>query len=311
MDDSIAPILPPELERPIFEIAALSRPKAIPDLMRVAWRVKHWWGFSVEPLLYRTLVVKASPETTDLFPSCTAETFMQIACTQKVSFLRDSVRNLRVYSLVPEHARTVLSTCTNVKNLHICVRGGPAQHAFPAFDTMPLRHLYCDGLAEFCDVTAFEPFLHPSFHQITHLELDSFAGSLNGLLELPRLTHLALSRTRPINACPQILATLTSLRVLVILCPPAARHHHVLAILAEDPRFVMMMPHAHDWQVGILTGIDYCLRAEQFIAKRMSGEIDREWSAIIAIFTQNNAVSSRARVLLGGWLRASLILRSH
>ncbi|KAJ7126167.1 hypothetical protein C8R44DRAFT_121208 [Mycena epipterygia] len=37
-----APILPPELERQIYEICALSRPVLIPKLMLVAWRAKEW-----------------------------------------------------------------------------------------------------------------------------------------------------------------------------------------------------------------------------------------------------------------------------
>jgi hypothetical protein len=37
--------LPLELQRTIFEIAALSRPTEMLSQMRVAWRVKHWYGF--------------------------------------------------------------------------------------------------------------------------------------------------------------------------------------------------------------------------------------------------------------------------
>jgi hypothetical protein len=37
-----SPILPPELERGIFEICAISRPVSIPNLMLVAQRVKEW-----------------------------------------------------------------------------------------------------------------------------------------------------------------------------------------------------------------------------------------------------------------------------
>jgi hypothetical protein len=37
-----SPILPPELEREIFEICAISRPASIPNLMLVAQRVKEW-----------------------------------------------------------------------------------------------------------------------------------------------------------------------------------------------------------------------------------------------------------------------------
>ncbi|KAJ7622098.1 hypothetical protein FB45DRAFT_121814 [Roridomyces roridus] len=44
----IPPSLPPELERDLFELAAYTRPRSIPKLMLVAWRVKAW----VEPLLY-------------------------------------------------------------------------------------------------------------------------------------------------------------------------------------------------------------------------------------------------------------------
>jgi hypothetical protein len=33
---------PLELEQRIFELAALSRPVCIPNLIRVAWRVKNW-----------------------------------------------------------------------------------------------------------------------------------------------------------------------------------------------------------------------------------------------------------------------------
>ncbi|KAJ6538362.1 hypothetical protein DFH09DRAFT_1398713 [Mycena vulgaris] len=52
-NSSSALTLPPDLERSIFELAALRTHRVtIPKLMRVAWRVKHW----LEPLLYHTLV---------------------------------------------------------------------------------------------------------------------------------------------------------------------------------------------------------------------------------------------------------------
>ncbi|KAJ7095067.1 hypothetical protein C8R44DRAFT_813875 [Mycena epipterygia] len=50
---SIAPRLPPELERLVFESAALSHATDIPNLILVAWRIKNW----VEPLLYRAVLV--------------------------------------------------------------------------------------------------------------------------------------------------------------------------------------------------------------------------------------------------------------
>jgi hypothetical protein len=44
MPDEVPPILSLELERRIFETAALSRPVSIPAMMRVARRVNHWCG---------------------------------------------------------------------------------------------------------------------------------------------------------------------------------------------------------------------------------------------------------------------------
>ncbi|KAJ6463149.1 hypothetical protein C8R47DRAFT_1202082 [Mycena vitilis] len=42
--------------------------------------------------------------------------------------------------------------------------------------------------------------------------------------------------------------------------------------LAEDVRFVSMV--SDDWVMGALAGVDYWTRAEDFIAKRRSGEIN-------------------------------------
>jgi hypothetical protein len=50
MDNSLippcdqVPRLPPDLERTIFELAALSRTNPVLSLMLVARRVKHWYG---------------------------------------------------------------------------------------------------------------------------------------------------------------------------------------------------------------------------------------------------------------------------
>ncbi|KAJ7879703.1 hypothetical protein B0H13DRAFT_1571256, partial [Mycena leptocephala] len=47
------PLLPPELERIIFELAAFVNPASMPSLLLVAPRVKIW----IEPLLYETLII--------------------------------------------------------------------------------------------------------------------------------------------------------------------------------------------------------------------------------------------------------------
>jgi hypothetical protein len=47
--------------------------------------------------------------------------------------------------------------------------------------------------------------------------------------------------------------------------------------LTDDQRFVIMMlnPYVVYWQQGILVGHDYWARVDVFIAKRLSGEIER------------------------------------
>ncbi|KAJ7923595.1 hypothetical protein B0H13DRAFT_1602381 [Mycena leptocephala] len=50
---STEPVLPAELEREVFETAALIYPEIIPTLLRVARRVHIW----IEPLLFRVLRV--------------------------------------------------------------------------------------------------------------------------------------------------------------------------------------------------------------------------------------------------------------
>jgi hypothetical protein len=53
--------------------------------------------------------------------------------------------------------------------------------------------------------------------------------------------------------------------------------HGEWEIITGDPRFVMLVlplvDSLADWQRGILGGSDFWARAENFIAKRMSGEV--------------------------------------
>ncbi|KAJ7633934.1 hypothetical protein B0H17DRAFT_1217430 [Mycena rosella] len=57
----------------------------------------------------------------------------------------------------------------------------------------------------------------------------------------------------------------------------APENYPDLNTLCNEPRFVMMPlnNYIQDWQRGVLTGRDYWARADAFIAKRASGNIDR------------------------------------
>ncbi|KAJ7914160.1 hypothetical protein B0H13DRAFT_1873233 [Mycena leptocephala] len=237
----------PELERHIFELFALSRPASIPNLMLVAWRVKHW----VEPLLYHTLVIGFDP-IPDL-PRCRADTVADIARTKSPAFLRDSTRNLMLNCNTTEETHTYLPLFPRIENLWFASRRGEPPAAVTEIPS--LKHLYCD------------------------------LRDWTGLAALPCITHLALDDSSLIRICVGILGAFQSLRALIILKGPPASLPSELEVLAADPRFVMCHRpnYANDWQIGALTGRDYWARTDEFIAKRISGEIDRELTLILSI----------------------------
>ncbi|KAJ6540153.1 hypothetical protein DFH09DRAFT_1175627 [Mycena vulgaris] len=282
-DPPVSLTLPFELERQIFELTALARPVSIPNLMRVAWRVKHW----VEPLLYRTLVI-GEPDTIDGIPSCSVERFMHIAHTKSATFLHNSVRNLLVSSVGPQTCKKILLACTGIENLSLLPVPSAPDDSRAAVDFLSLRHLYCD-FENLCDlIITFGPFAQPSFSRLTHLEL--FDGLLHnkdddpvrwaGITALPHLTHLSLDTYRVLPILPHLLNACKSLRALIILCHRPRPMHMATecATLGQDPRFVVMPleDYSADWQKGVLNGDDYWARADVFIAKKISGEIARE-----------------------------------
>jgi hypothetical protein len=75
-----------------------------------------------------------------------------------------------------------------------------------------------------------------------------------------------------------MLRTFGSLRALLFLGHQPTALSVDLEVLAADPRFVItpVRYYFKDWQMDALTGRDYWARADEFIAKRQSGEIDSE-----------------------------------
>ncbi|KAJ6452080.1 hypothetical protein C8R45DRAFT_86919 [Mycena sanguinolenta] len=273
------PALPPELERAIFEIAAVSRPRVIPKFMLVALRVKIW----VEPLLYRTLLVD-SPRL-QFVPR--DESPFTIECDQLISaihskpssFFRDSVRNLCLAHNLAEEEAIVLSACSAIENLWML-----RQNKVNVLDfNLPLKRLHC--MVGMLFRTSQLDFTHGIFSSITHLELfDNLADIINPeawstLPCIPHLTHLAFNDDNFLPICLALLPTWESLRVMMILLDREMDAdflaNHNATGLAHDLRFVVSTcaSYLQDWIEGIQVGCDYWSRAEDFIAKRESKEI--------------------------------------
>jgi hypothetical protein len=238
----------------------------------------------VEPLLYRTLVIGA--KSIRGLPQYPDKAFADIARTKSPAFRRDSMRNLLLSGISTSLAHTYLSLFPGVENLWILTLD-TAHVPLPALEIPPLKHLYC-FLEDLYKLIPFESFSHPLFTNITHLEL--FDGNFHphknenstewtGLIALPHLTHLALTNAELMPLCVSILERYKSLSALLLIADEPTDPPTVLDILAADPRFVItpMGDYLNDWQRGVLAGRDYWGRADEFIAKRLSGEIDSEF----------------------------------
>ncbi|KAJ6568861.1 hypothetical protein B0H19DRAFT_1256565 [Mycena capillaripes] len=273
---SLAPTLPFDLERNIFETCALSRPVLIPNLMLVAWRVKEW----VEPLLYRTIAVEYS-RALDGYPIFTWDVLLSAVRSKPASFFHYSVHNLCI--LVRDEERSnmeeLLTVCTGVQKLSLPVETasngyGPETPLLTA--VLALTHLECDD-----PLSIFEnlPPAHSLFSHITHLGLRGMRQhtvqiTASYLSLMPRLTHLSFNATWLIPVFQPLLENCKSLWVLVYLGYPGM--YLASSDISSDPRFVAMLNSHYllDWQMGAHAGVDYWSRAEDFIMRRWSGEID-------------------------------------
>ncbi|KAJ7176984.1 hypothetical protein C8R46DRAFT_1077941 [Mycena filopes] len=272
--DSVTPILPPELERHIFEVCASSQLSVIPGLMLVAWRVKDW----LEPLLYRTIIVCQIPRDRYHYPCFTPEAVANLLLRKPADFLRDSVRNLMLDGTGQDVAESILAVCTRVENLW-APRGSQVLRPTSLF---PFKHLYTNSWALFPPTVSPQD---PLFAQLTHLEMTELIFNLHRSVEmvstlvlLPQLTHLAFNDEDVIPSCPRLLEECASLSVLVSLngsqLYAGSLFQEYEERLSKDVRFVLV--HSwwfEDWQLGVHSGLDYWGRAEDFIAKRRSGEI--------------------------------------
>ncbi|KAJ7657360.1 hypothetical protein DFH06DRAFT_1328172 [Mycena polygramma] len=258
--------LPGELEREIFEVAALSRPVVIPDLMLVAHRVKIW----VESLLYRTIFISRL-KPIDCLPHFTADLLLRLIKEKPDQFFARSVHRLYLGHAFDE-LRVIVAACTGVTDLFIDFKVlNPGIHLLNVLNKMTsLRRLTLeiDRLYDGSPVN----FSDPLFRNITHLEILDPVFNQNvavwaSITSIPNLTHLAFSDP---NFCPVLGLALNNsdqLECLVFLSPS---EHQLATPLTADIRFVISGPVEKfevDWQLGG-DGRDYWARADTVIAAR-------------------------------------------
>ncbi|KAK7060020.1 hypothetical protein R3P38DRAFT_2495866 [Favolaschia claudopus] len=247
---SNSPCFPPELERYIFETAALLYPHTISRLLPVARRVLIW----IEPLLYRRvyfdgLIKKSGPaaailraiqngsKPTDFFATTTR--YLCIASLElNVFFSRPEKREWSNGNL-----ETVFRACSGVDNLFFFGDIEKPKLLEMVTETMRPRRIVM-----ILDLVGTQPDLSLSlFDNITHLLLgdinlpnnilDENWDQLANLQNLPRLTHLALSECS------------TSL-VLVSMLLSGCTHLQCFVVFTQDP--IPSLDGIHDARFSIV-----------------------------------------------------------
>ncbi|KAJ7615195.1 hypothetical protein DFH06DRAFT_1367255 [Mycena polygramma] len=281
----VEPRLPPELECTIFEIAALSSPRSIPELMRMAQRVKAW----VEPILYHVVFLCAPASLSKQLIPRQVEGFPLIPRDLLLQAIREKPPSSSFFSSVVKHiylddppgaaplqlsdVETILAACCRCSDLFVAWSQASLRFV-PVLNRLEcLRRLTVDlrSLFEFTPIDSAQPFLR----NLTHLELlDSYelSGHPAGLVLLPHLTHVAFNDAIPSAAALHAgLQTNTRLQCIIFFSEEPVEPE------AEDDRFVAIeqTDFQLDWIRGATGGRDHWALADNFIATKRAGRLDK------------------------------------
>ncbi|KAJ7060147.1 hypothetical protein C8F01DRAFT_1294614 [Mycena amicta] len=273
------PVLPPELERIIFELAAWNDKSTMRSLISVARRVRIW----IQPLIHRVYIASNSASLSRL------QTLVDEKPTLAEKHVLFVVLALRDFQR--ETIQRILSTCTNIIDLALWI-----PHTYPELlaDMQPLTsltHLSVDllqllGGEESDDsedsMLPWTPArLLAPLNSVTHLDITSSGSQkLVDLLRseaLPALTHLGLGvRAYIAEFVTDILSIPERNDTLcVIVLSLDVIHNEEGAVSTvegeiDDPRFCVVFCEnfLDDWKTGSWGGHDFWARAEERVAER-------------------------------------------
>ncbi|KAF7363010.1 hypothetical protein MVEN_00652700 [Mycena venus] len=280
------PTLPTDLERLVFETAAIARPTSIPDLMLVASRVKVW----IEPLLYRVIFLSNSVRE-DLgrpfhIPIFTVDSLSLLVRTRPRTCFR-RVEHVHIGSSVNlSTVESLFAVCGGITNIFAHFSGQDPDSALIALSALHnVQYLAIAGITIFFYPSPKTP--HSLFLTVTHLELFQMQDisskdkeSICAKLTLiPQLTHVALNLQFDDSRWHAALCTDTRLQCIVFLSSWSYTVDEGSVIpLREDERFVCIeqqLDYREDWLRGAVTGQDYWALADDFIAARRKGKVPR------------------------------------
>ncbi|KAF8175241.1 hypothetical protein K438DRAFT_1979810 [Mycena galopus ATCC 62051] len=277
-----APRLPPELERTIFEIAALGHPTTIPCLILVARRVKGW----VEPLLFRIIMVVPSEFSLremlgiPVFP---VGILLRLIATKPPGLLQKSTQHLFLSPGVsPDTLTTICTACSGARNLSL-FDFNTDMAAVDVFQHLERLALSRNALSLLCNTSV----AHLVLGNITHLELSNpqnnpgFDELPACLSHMPRLTHIALDCDHiPDEPLVTVFRANTNLQCIAFLVSPEDLNDLMqrTELLVDDYRFICLgqeIDYRVDWLMGASRGKDYWELVDAFITARRKGKVER------------------------------------
>ncbi|KAJ7028844.1 hypothetical protein C8F04DRAFT_1398713 [Mycena alexandri] len=270
MNSDSSPVLPLELEREIFEGAAICCPQTIPSLLLVSHRVYEW----IEKIKYRTVTPTGDHST------CSYDTLMRAiqSDSKSPSFFRAHVHHLyiRPYDETDE-VQEILHVCTGIQSLAL-IRSNIPSFLLPTLATLRPQRLW----GYFSFLLDKKDFGQSMFIFVTHLTLWEISRQpdrdipvwLSFLAMFPSLTHLKVPSLFKTTLVPHILASSKMLEVLVKDSSLSGEE-----LYNVDDRYVTLELRGviGQWVMGARGGNDFWARAEAFIAKKRRREIQPDW----------------------------------
>ncbi|KAJ7162817.1 hypothetical protein C8R46DRAFT_1101598 [Mycena filopes] len=275
----VTAVLPAELEREIFEIAASRGRSSIPRLLLVARRVKIW----LEPLLYRVILVNGRNRFSvrSVLDSNKPSEFFQKA----VRHLGFSGTDGDTPSLTPQDVRRMLELCPGVTDF-ASVGAYTDSLLLPLFANMQLQRLSL-FLPQLFDHSTVD-LTHPAFCCLTHLDMfgyvsDGIPDVLPHIPTLTALTHLSLDPDIPRDNALVVLAECPRLQLLVVLwsCFQVEEYKEAMIPSVLDVRYVIGTYDRYwrEWEAGAKGLSDFWSLGDAFVARKRRGEIEatRYW----------------------------------
>ncbi|KAJ7766738.1 hypothetical protein B0H16DRAFT_371835 [Mycena metata] len=262
--------LPLDLEREIFETAALSYPGTRPTLLRVSRRVLVW----IEPLLYRDSSID-SPKI--------AGAIARAMELKPSSFFSGNVRHLHIGSASGWSKQTryaFLRLCPNLVSLSFGYTMQPLNGILPVLAGLLHVRMWRGSLWQFFGGPSIDAS-HPFFRTITHMDLlhippNANSATVLALDEMPALTHLCL-HTWTVDVISGMLRHCSRLQIFLVLLPSyfSKRMLDTISSAITDVRCVVVaMGSLNEWNGWVSHKHDLWAGVEAFVARKRRGEVE-------------------------------------